>query len=309
MKSLRRRVLVAAGFLALLPLAQAQSVPDDGERADTTIQSTGAVPPTSRPLPDEKSWRLGVGLGYGMRTNPLIQSDDIPVVVDIDIAWFGKRWFFDNGDLGFALLDNRLFTANLVARVNSDRTFFSKTNTRFVSFALASNGVAVPIIDPATGEPAPSPQPTALKVPKRDYAVELGFEMLFGGEWGEAALHGFRDASNTHDGFELAADYSYRWTRGRLSLSPSLGIAYKSARLSNYYWGVHPDEAALTLRGYRADAGLNWEAGLRANYYLSKNLRAAISANYERLHDSIAQSPIVERPYVFGYFAGVAWQF
>ena len=70
--------------------------------------------PAPRPLPEEKSWRLGVALGYGMRTNPLIQSDDIPVVVDLDIAWFGERWFFDNGDLGFELFDRPSFTTNLV---------------------------------------------------------------------------------------------------------------------------------------------------------------------------------------------------
>jgi outer membrane protein len=306
---MRLRALVAVAGLLALPLAHAQTEPARSGGADTTIESTGAVPATSRPLPEEKSWRLGVGVGYGLRTNPLIQSDDIPVVVDIDIAWFGKRWFFDNGDIGFALLDNRLLTANMVARVNSDRAFFSKTNTRFVTFALANSGVSVPIADPVTGEVIASPQPTALKVPKRDYAVEVGVEVLFGGEWGEAALHGFRDASNTHDGFELAADYSYRWTRGRLSVSPSVGVAYKSARLSDYYWGVHSNEVARTLREYHADGGLNWEAGLRANYYLTKSLRAALSANYERLHDGVADSPIVERPYVFGYFAGVAWQF
>ena len=72
------------------------------------------------------------------RTNPLIQSEDIPVIVDLDIAWFGERWFFDNFDLGFALIDNARFTTNIVARVNSDRAFFGKTNTRYVNFALTA---------------------------------------------------------------------------------------------------------------------------------------------------------------------------
>ena len=93
--------------------------------------------PRRRPGPRSPSshWRLGVALGYGQRTNPLIQSDDIPVVVDLDIAWFGERWFFDNGDLGFSLVDNPAFTTNIVARVNSDRAFFSKTNTKYINFA------------------------------------------------------------------------------------------------------------------------------------------------------------------------------
>ena len=67
-------------------------------------------PPWPRRRPGSRSpsgsWRFGVALGYGERTNPLIQSDDIPIVVDLDIAWFGERWFFDNGDLGFSLVDN-----------------------------------------------------------------------------------------------------------------------------------------------------------------------------------------------------------
>jgi outer membrane protein len=133
--------------------------------------------------------------------------------------------------------------------------------------------------------------------------------VLLDGEWGQTTLRGFQDASGTHEGFELSADYSYRWTRGRWSVSPSVGVAYKSAELSSYYWGVHANEAGPTLLEYQPDGGLNWEMGLRASYYLSKSLRAAISANYERLHDDIAASPIVERPYVFGYFAGLAWKF
>ena len=57
----------------------------------------------------------------------MIQSEDIPVLVDLDIAWFGKRWFFDNADVGFTVIDKPLITANLIGRVNSDRVFFGKT--------------------------------------------------------------------------------------------------------------------------------------------------------------------------------------
>ena len=89
-----------------------------------------------------------MALGYGERTNPLIQSEDIPVVVDLDIAWFGERWFFDNFDLGFELFDRPSFTTNIVARVNSDRAFFSKTNTKYINFSYLKGGVLGPAIAP-----------------------------------------------------------------------------------------------------------------------------------------------------------------
>ena len=85
----------------------------------------------------KSNWRLGAALGYGIRSNPLVQSDDIPIVVDLDIAWFGERWFFDNGDIGLTFADNDTLTASVIARVNSDRVFFGKTETRYVNLDLA----------------------------------------------------------------------------------------------------------------------------------------------------------------------------
>jgi outer membrane protein len=234
------------------------------------------------------------------------------VVVDLDIAWFGERWFFDNFDLGFALVDNSHYTANVVARLNSDRAFFGKTNTRYVNFTITSGGEQVPIAAPPGPPGSPDQgivEPIQLKVPDRDYAVELGLEMLFDGEWGHATLRAFHDVSNTHEGYEISADYSYRWVRGRFTIAPSVGVAYKSAELSDYYWGVHADEVQPTLQGYQVDGGIGWEAGLRTSYYITKSMRVAVSANYERLTDNIALSPLVAEPYVIGYFAGLAWQF
>jgi outer membrane protein len=315
------RLKTAAALVFLAPwtwitTSQAQ------ETAPTETAAAEAAPVPAVPapsgdsaplvLPEERRWRLGAALGYGERSNPLIQSDDIPVVLDIDVAYFGNRWFFDNGDLGLQLLDNAVTTTNLVARVNSDRAFFSKTNTRYVSFSIMGGGLTTALYDPRTGAPVPPeatlpPQP--LKPPKRDYAIELGFESLFSGEWGQATLRAFHDVSGTHDGYEVSADYSYRMSRGRFSLSPMVGVSWKNAALSDYYWGVHADEVSFTLQPFEARGGVGWEAGLRTNYHLTKSTRLAVSANYERLHHSVAQSPLVKRDYVFGYFAGIGWQF
>jgi MipA family protein len=285
--------LLATGAYAQAPATQA------GTEADR--DSAPVV------LPEERRWRLGAALGFGERSNPLIQSDDIPVIVDLDIAYFGDRWFFDNGDLGVGLLDTRHFTTNLVARVNSDRAFFGKTNTRFVNLQRVAGGALAPMVNPDTGEAVTSPQP--LNPPNRDYAIEAGFETLLDGDWGQATLRAFHDVSSKHDGFEIAADYSYRITRGRFSFAPMVGVSWKSAALSDYYWGVHADEASSTLQAYDVRGGLGWAGGIRASYYLSKSLRFAVSTNYERLQYSVAQSPLVERNYVFGYFAGFGWQF
>ena len=242
----------------------------------------------------KSNWRLGAALGYGIRSNPLVQSDDIPIVVDLDIAWFGERWFFDNGDLGLTFADNDTLTASVIARVNSDRVFFGKTETRYVNLDLAGGPLA---------------ETVEFKPPDRDYAIELGVEALADGSWGALQLSAFHDVSGTHGGYELYANYSFGWRRQRLYIEPSLGVSYKSADLNDYYWGVTPDEAGLVAFGYEADAGINWHARFMVGYQLDMRWAVSLVTEYERLNDEAAASPIVESDSVLGWFAGLSYRF
>ena len=246
------------------------------------------------PEVDESRWRLGVAFGYGVRTNPLVQSDDIPIYVDLDIAWFGDHWFFDNGDLGLTFADNDRLTASVVARFNSDRVFFGRTDNRFVTLDAAG---------------APLTEAVEFTVPDRDYAIELGLELLTDGNWGQLQLSAFHDISGTHEGYELFADYSYGWRSQRLYIEPSFGASYKSAHLNNYYWGVTEDEAGIVVLPYDAGAGINWHTRLMVGYQLSRHWALSAVAEYERINDEAAASPVVEDRNVLGYFAGVSYRF
>jgi len=241
-----------------------------------------------------RAWRLGIALGYGERTNPLIVSQDIPVFADVDVAWFGKRWFFDNGDLGFAVVSNRSFAASLVARVNSDRVFFSNTHVRLVQVSIGG---------------VPLPEPTELRVPDRSYAVELGIEALMGGDWGQMAASAFHDVSGTHDGFAVEFDYSYPWLGRQWVIEPNIGLRYKSKALADYFWGVRVEESNAALPSYTSGSAVNLQAGLRASYYLSTHLRLVTSINYEWLGDEIAASPLTREREVLGWFGGLAYEF
>jgi outer membrane protein len=303
-----RKIMRTAGNILKIAVLWTLVGPAPAQVADPSAGSSSAhtAGPAAQVPEAERHWRLGAALGYGRRSNPVIQSEDIPVIVDVDIAWFGKRWFFDNGDLGFTMFDRPRSTTSLVARLNDDRVFFGKTNTRYVNFAYTSAGLA-PLVDPSTGVKVD--QPVQVHPPDRDYAIELGVESLIDGDWGSATLRAFHDVSGTHRGYELSAYYSHRWTLGRLSLTPTLGVAYKSARLNDYYWGVHKDEATFALPAYQAGDGLGFEGGVVSNYYLSRNLRIALSVNYERLAHDVAASPLAEEDHVLAYFSGLAWTF
>ena len=243
---------------------------------------------------EESRWRLGAAIGYGLRSNPLVQSDDIPIIVDVDVAWFGDRFFFDNGDLGLTFADNAALTANLVARINSDRVFFGNTDTRFVAFDAVG---------------APLSEAVEFKVPERDYAVELGVELLADGPWGQVQFGAFHDVSGTHDGFEVYVDLGIPYRNRRFFVQPSLGASYKSAAMNDYYWGLSEDEAGIIVLPYAAEAGINVHARLMFGYQLTKHWSLSLVAELEQINDEAAASPIVDERKVFGYFAGAAYRF
>jgi outer membrane protein len=261
--------------------------------ATLAVVPRGAVRAAPAAESGESPWQIGIAFGYGERSNPLVQSDDIPVLIDIDIAWYGKRWFFDNGDVGRTLFNGDGLTLNAIGRINSDRVFFSKTDTEYVSiFNFAGTLPAEPI-----------------EVPDRDYAFEAGFELLSDGDFGfiQAAAH--RDVSGTHDGYELYFHYGRTFRRQRWFVEPSFGLSFKSDDLNDYYWGVRAEEANLVLPEYRAAAGWNSHARLSARYQLTRNWTFVVAAQHERLSGAAAASPLVERRSLNSGFAGFSYRF
>ncbi len=280
-------LLASSACIAAASPASQNSTPN----SPATEQTAGVTAPDER---GESRWKLGIALGYGLRTNPLVQSDDIPIIVDVDIAWFGDHFFFDNGDLGLTFVDNELVTTSVVARVNSDRVFFGRTNTKFVTVDLA-------------GQPLVSA--VQLSIPDRDFAVELGIEMLTDGRWGQLQLTAHHDISGTHKGYEIAFDYVYGWRNQRWYFEPSFGLSYKSEAMNNYYWGVRPGESNEALPAYEANSGINARARLLFGYQMSRHWMFTLVGEIERMNDEAASSPIVAEQNVFGYFAGFGYRF
>lgn len=163
------------------------------------------------------------------------------------------------------MLNGDRITLNAIGRLNSDRVFFSKTHTEYVSlFGSAGFG------------PAFAPEP--IEIPDRDYAFEMGLELLSDGDWRflQAAAH--RDVGDTHDGYELYLSYGRTMRHDRWFFEPSIGFSYKSGALNDYYWGVRPEESNLVLPVYEVDAGINTQARLAASYQLTRHWAFTVAA-------------------------------
>lgn len=275
---------------------------------------------TDSATPPERNWTLGVSLGYGQRSNPLVGADDLDMVAVVDLSWYGKRWFFDNGDLGFTLEDNEYLTINSVVRLNGDRLYFEHANSLVVSFVDgansggdSNNGGDIPSGEGNDGE-TPTDDRDKFKqirydLPDRNIAVEAGIELLTDGDWGFLNIGAYSDISDAHQGYQFEVGYGYSYLWNRWVFSGSLDLNWKSDKLNNYYYGVLQSESNKTFSAYEASSGLNASARVLARYYLTKHLSAAALLEYETLSSAIADSPFVDDSGVATAYMGIKYNF
>ena len=113
-------------------------------------------------------WNVSLAIGAGVRSNPLVHGQDLPLVVVPQISYYGKRFYIDNLDVGFTAVDGEANTLSLIASPGYDRIFFYRSDLQniFVNLGGASG-------------PAGSTAPPPVPFPSR--AREITY--LAGPEW------------------------------------------------------------------------------------------------------------------------------
>ena len=125
------------------------------------------------------SWSLSAALGAGVRTNPLVHGQDIPLVVVPQFSYYGKRFFIDNLDPGVTVFEGESNTLSLVASPGYDRVFFYRSDLQniFIGATTAGGGFNVATTSgPGAQKPASE---TSRPLPDRSRKVTY----LAGPEW------------------------------------------------------------------------------------------------------------------------------
>ncbi|MES2624130.1 MAG: MipA/OmpV family protein [Pseudomonadota bacterium] len=283
----------------------------------------------------DRNWDLGLAVGYGERSNPLVTGEDIDINTVIDFSWTGNNFYFDNGDFGYYFLERKSYAFNLVATVNNERNYYNYLTGRQLGlesvvganfnktlmpappeseekpkdqnmFVSQEDQAAIPGL-PETVSPSFLNQNTDL--PDRDFAVNSGIEFLYISPWGDIQAQLLSDVSSTHNGQEAWLSWSHPWYTANSELNLTFGLEWKSADLVSYYYGVRADE---TFRGrdvYTASAGTNRFIRLAARHSLSRHWNLVAMIEREFLSSAIYESPIVSSHEVDTFFTGLFYQF
>jgi outer membrane protein len=247
-------------------------------------------------------WSLSVALGAGVRTNPLLHGQDIPLVVIPQFSYYGKRFFIDNLDPGVTVFEGESNTVSLVASPGYDRVFFYRSDLQNIfigsttAFAGGSNAAGAPsfLQDPRVGRQLPT------RAPKVTYLAGAEWTFKHAGISGQVDYLHEITGRNHGDELRAALGVPLGSALGG-SWAANAGVTWKSAAIVNYYYG-YPGL-------YAAGWALNPFAKIGYSRPLSSRWTFDAFVHCERLGNAISDSPIVDRHYVTTAFLGATYVF
>jgi len=266
-------------------------------------------------------WDIRVGIGAGVRTNPLLDGDNIPLFIVPQISYNGARFFIQNLDVGFVLFESEAQQVNFLATPSYDQVFFDRWNPS--NFFLESGGFLtagtgnkewqdsnLPIIsiDDKNSLGPNSEHSVTRKMSKRRTAGLAGFEYSYTSNIVDIQVQYLQDFTRVHEGDEWRFVLSKYWTHGRHHFSAALGALWQSSDIINYYYGVSLEE--MDQRGiYTAGSALTGLARIEWTYHLTPRWDLRLLSSYRALPNQISASPLLNKNKVVTVFVGGMYHF
>ncbi len=269
-------------------------------------------------------WDISIGVGVGLRSNPLIDGSDLPLFILPEIRYYGERFFFDTYTGGFTFFDSEYHQLNLVGTIGFDQIYFSSRNIgNFViesgpisgssSNALEDLDYRLDTDDVNNPENLTASEIEAAididDLHKRSTAGLVGFEYgYFKNSW-DASIQLLQDVSSVHDGQEIRAAVSRNFIVVNEALEFSAGFSWQSDQLLQYYYGVEEHEVDSPELAYHMDAGyspfvkVDWRRRLWGNW----SWQATI--HHRWLSSEITRSPLLDESTVLTAYIGGVYHF
>ncbi len=245
-------------------------------------------------------WQFSVSIGLGLRTNPLNDGDNIPLVLLPQLSYYGERFFVENLDAGFSLVENSKTLFNLIATPSYDGVFFNRWDpgNLFVDIGSVADAGAGTAEDSAPDDNIT--EINANELSTRQFSYLGGLEFSYETKFGTLQSSILTDISRRHSGSEIR--FAYQHTVNR-HFSTTVGFTWKDKKLTDYYYGIDADEV-VDDRG-RYEPGPSVNPFVRLSTTSDQEIAGwRLSFEVQKLDRQITRSPIVDEDYVVTFFVG-----
>lgn len=267
-------------------------------------------------------WEFGLGIGAGIRTNPLRAGDDLPIVLLPSISYYGERFFLENLRAGFTLFDTRRsHMMNVVVTVGLEQIYFEDVGVGNFFLDGQPPTIREPIPEEELGAVIPSSSLNGTRavedlginlddIERRKTAGLAGLEYQYNIHNFAFNFQALSDVTKIHSGSEGRLSISYPFSAGKNDFGIALGGIWQSDKLLNYYYGVSAEDINAQEALYVIDSGgvspflhFSWRRELTKRWSLNTIIQG------KALTNDIKNSPLVEKDAVFNVFFGGVYRF
>jgi len=278
--------------------------------ASSTPSLANVVCTRNKDCPGDTGWQVGIAVGAGVMTNPLVEGDNIPLVVIPDVAYYGDSFYFDNAELGWRKNVTGHHQISVFLVPNREKAFFSFWHTSnllgpIFTLDSPSQSDEMNINNPVIGTSRVSLD----EVSSRKWALDSGIRWRWQWENHVISTNLYRDITGVYGGMHASIAFTSQWQFERWTLFTSPKLHWYSDKLTDYYYGI--DELELVSNGleYRGKGGLQIGFNAMALRQISPNWNVLFRVSAVKLHSGMTDSPLVEESSVFSGFIGMAYQF
>lgn len=254
-------------------------------------------------------WEFSIAFGYGQKTNPLQDHDDIPLYLVPSIAYYGESWFFDNGNLGYTLKEAESFSLNIATSFSDDRAFFYDWDPSNIFLAKNSDGQDINISPTSLPRDVKEPAKIFNELESRRFTLYGGLEAFFYTRYGFIKLAYAHDMFNVHNGDTGHLSWNYSTAIEQWVFDLVIRADWKSAKVIQYYYGVRDSENPYWSQQYQASSGWNTGAELTTRYIINEDWNLLMALRYTALAEEIENSPLINEDNSQTYFVGAAYRF
>ncbi len=263
-------------------------------------------------------WQFSLGIGAGVRTNPLIDSKNIPLILIPQVSYTGERFFIQNLDVGVFLFENSQHQLNVFITPSYDPIYFHNNHPsnyflnneglKLQNTSGFENGGSPAAGGNSKGDSLDTTPVTWRKLHKRNTAGLAGFEYNRSLAQIELQAQVVHDVTGVHGGDEVRLTLAKHWAKGKHRLGLAIGANWQSHKVINYYYGVNAQETdAASI--YNANSGTSTLVRFDWNYRLSEHWDLRFLTSYRHLPRAISASPIVNNNNVLTTFVGGVYHF
>jgi outer membrane protein len=241
----------------------------DARHRDLSI----TLPP---PPADPRAW--GAGAMMILSSNPYRGGDTV-VRVFPSLTFVGEHFFIVGPRAGYNLFRNQWFNANIVADVKFAGEAFEEE--KFLEGMAKRRDTVMAGFD------------TSLRVPG-PYRLEFS---------------AMTDVLDRHNGQEAQLSLARNWRGKRWTVTPSIGLVWRSGDYNDYYFGVRDNEATDERPAYDPGDSVEFFTRLFSRLELSESWSVLAAVRLEFLSNAVHESPIVDKHHITSAFLGLTYAF